>query len=194
MNIDTQEVARRICALREDMGISLPEMAQATGRSIEEYIAQESGVRDLTFTFLSKAADRLGVDVVELLTGEAPHLNGYTLTRADEGLSIKRRAQFEYLHKAPYLHGRMCEPFVVTAPYSADEQDKPIHLSNHAGQEFDYVISGRLRFQHDEHIEELGPGDSVLYDSGRPHGMIAIDGQPCVFLALVMKPRGQQIL
>jgi quercetin dioxygenase-like cupin family protein len=35
------------------------------------------------------------------------------------------------------------------------------------------VLSGRLRFTFEGHIEELDPGDSVYYDSGRKHGMIA---------------------
>ncbi|MBR2790541.1 MAG: cupin domain-containing protein, partial [Eggerthellaceae bacterium] len=99
-----------------------------------------------------------------------------------------RRAGFEYLHKAPFFKNKSVEPFVVTAPYLEEEQDKPIHLSYHAGQELDFIISGHLRFRYEDHIEDLAEGDLLLYDSGRGHGMIAIDGEPCVFLAVVMKP------
>lgn len=187
MEPNIQEVVNRIRALREDLGFSLQEMADATGRSVEEYEAQESGEQDLSFTFLYKCAEKLGVDVIDLLLGESPHLSGYSFVKAKEGLSIKRRAGFEYLHKAPYFKNKLCEPFLVTAPYVEEEQDKPIHLSHHAGQEFDFVISGKLRFAYEHHIEELEPGDCLLYDSGRGHGMIAIDGQPCVFLAIILK-------
>ena len=187
MEPNLKEVAGRIQALREDLDITMQEMAEATGRSVAEYAAQESGEQDLSFTFLYKCAERLGVDVIELLTGETPHLKGYCLTRAGEGLSIKRRAGFEYLHKAPHFKNKSCEPFWVTAPYLEEEQDKPIHLSKHTGQEFDYVLTGKMRFAYEDHIEELEPGDSILYDSGRGHGMIAIGGQPCTFLAIVMK-------
>jgi mannose-6-phosphate isomerase-like protein (cupin superfamily) len=164
-------------------------MAEATGRSVDEYAAQESGEKDFSFTFLYKCANAFGVDVVELLTGEAPHLKGYELVRKGEGLSIKRRAGFEYLHQAPFFSHKLCEPFVVTAPCIAEEQDAPIHLSYHEGQELDYIISGHLRFAYEEHIEELGPGDTLYYDSGRGHGMIAIGNEPCVFLAVVLKPQ-----
>jgi quercetin dioxygenase-like cupin family protein len=163
-------------------------MAEVTGRSVEEYAAQEGGEQDLSFTFLLKTANRLGVDVIELLTGEPPHLTGYEIVRSGEGLSIKRRAGFEYLHQAPFFKHKLSEPFIVTAPYLEEEQDKPIHLSTHAGQELDYIISGRLRFAYEEHIEELGAGDTLYYDSGRGHGMIAVGGEPCVFLAVVFKP------
>ena len=194
MEPNLKEVAGRIQALREDLDITMQEMAEATGRSVAEYAAQESGEQDLSFTFLYKCAARLGVDVIELLTGETPQLKGYCLTRAGEGLSIKRRAGFEYLHKAPHFQNKSCEPFWVNAPYLEEEQDKPIHLSKHTGQEFDFILSGKMRFAYEDHIEELEPGDCVLYDSGRGHGMIAIGGEPCTFLALVMKPEEDDII
>lgn len=194
MEPNIKEVANRICALREDCGYTYEDMAQATGRSIDEYIAQESGEEDLSFTFLYKCAEKLGVDVIELLTGETPHLRGYSLTRADDGLSIKRRAGFEYLHKAPHFSNKLAEPFKVCAPYIEEEQNRPIHLSYHEGQEIDYVISGKMRFAYENHIEELGPGDMLMYDSSRGHGMIAIGGEPCVFIAIVIRPSGEQII
>ena len=182
------EVVTRIRTLREDLGISTEHMAGATGRTVEQYEAQEAGSEDLSFTFLYKAARRLGVDVIELLTGESPHLTHYSIVRKGEGLHIRRREGFEYLHQAPFFKNKFCEPFIVTAPYIEEEQHKPIHLSMHSGQELDYIISGRMRFAYEERIEEAGPGDTLLYDSGRGHGMIAIGGEPCVFLAVVMKP------
>jgi transcriptional regulator with XRE-family HTH domain len=187
MKPDLKEVCRRIRALREDLDLTVDDMAQATGRSAEEYAAQETGEHDLSFTFLYKCANRLGVDVIELLTGEAPHLTGYEVTHQGEGLSIMRRAGFEYLHQASLFKDKLCEPFVVTAPYLPEEQDKPIHLSYHDGQELDFIISGHLRFAYEDHIEEVGPGDTLYYNSGRGHGMIAIGGEPCTFLAVVLK-------
>ncbi len=183
------EVADRIRALREDLGLSVADMAEATGLSEEEYRVAESGQRDLTFTFLYRCAEKLGVDIIELLTGENPHLTGYSVVRAGKGLSIKRREGFEYLHLAPNFADKLAEPFVVTAPFSAAEQTEPIKLSRHDGQEFDYVISGKLRFAFEDHVEELSAGDAVFYDSGRGHGMIACDGGPCTFLAVVLKDR-----
>lgn len=189
-----KEVAERIRLLREDCDLTMQEMADATGRTVAEYAAQESGEQDLSFTFLYKCAKVLGVDVIELLTGETPHLKGYSLVRAGEGLSIKRRAGFEYLHKAPRLQGKLAEPFLVTAPYLEEEQDKPIHLSYHKGMEFDYILTGHLRFAYEDHIEDLNPGDTLMYDSGRGHGMIATGGEPCTFLAIVMNPEGDGII
>lgn len=194
MEPNIKEVAGRIQALREDSGITMQEMADFTGRSLAEYAAQESGEQDLSFTFLYKCADKLGVDVIELLTGESPHLTGYELTEDGDGLCIKRRAGFEYLHKSPHFRHKLAEPFLVTAPYIEAEQNEPIHLSYHEGQEIDYIISGHMRFAYEDRIEELGPGDFLMYDSGRGHGMIATGGEPCIFIAIVIKPNGNRII
>ena len=187
-----KEVAGRIRALREDMGISVEDMARATGRSVEEYVAQESGTKDLSFTFMYKCAARLGVDVIELMTGENPHLSGHELMRAGDGLAVTKRYNgYQYLHKAPLFKNKLAEPFYVTIPYMADELDAP-HLSYHKGQEFDYVLKGRVRFSYEGRIEDLNPGDSVMYDSGRGHGLAALDGEPCVLLAIVLRPREEE--
>ena len=154
----------------------------------------ESGEEDLSFTFLYKCANVFGVDVIELLTGESPHLRGYSLVRAGEGLSIKRHAGFEYLHKAPHLGNKLAEPFLVTIPYVEEDQDKPIHLSYHKGQELDYIISGHLRFSYEGHAEDCGPGDVLMYDSARGHGLLALDGEPVVLLAVVIEPSDKQVI
>ena len=148
---------------------------------------------DLTFTFLYKCAHKLGVDITELLTGESPHIKWYSITHPDEGLPINRRSDFEYLHKAPYFKGRLCEPFYVTVPYQPESQNAPIHLSYHRGQELDYILDGHLRFAFEDHIEDVGPGDTLLYDSGRGHGIIAIGGADAHILAVVL-PEGGEII
>ena len=186
---DYKEVCGRIRTLREDMDITMQEMAEATGRTVAEYAAQESGETDPSFTFLHLCARRFGVDVVELLTGEAPHLTGYSLTRANDGLQIHRRESFQYLHKAPFFKNRFAEPFLVETPMETEEDAKgPLHLSCHEGQEIDYILEGRMRFQYEDHEEILEAGDLIMYDSGRGHGMVALDGKPCKILAFVMSP------
>ena len=193
MDPNIAEVAKRIHALREDSELTMQEMAEFTGISVAEYTAIEAGETDLSFTFLYRAAEKLGVDMIELLTGENPHLSGYSVVRAGEGLSIKRRAGFEYRHLAPNFKHKLAEPFVVTAPFAPEQQDTPITLSRHAGQELDFILSGSMRFAYEDHAEELVAGDTVYYDSGRGHGMIATGGEPCTFLAIVFKENDAEI-
>lgn len=188
-----QDIANRIRSLREDSDLTIEDMAIATGRSPEEYAARESGEMDLTFTFVYKCAMKFGVDVVEILTGESPRLKHYSIVRAGEGLPLERSTDFHYLHKAPHFKDRLGEVFLVDVPYQPESQNEPIHLSYHKGQELDYVLVGRLRFRFEDHFEEVGVGDTLFYDSGRGHGMIAIGGEDAQILAVVFNPRDEII-
>lgn len=186
METQIMEIAERIRGLREIMNISEEEMAKVIGISVDDYRGYESGENDFPFTFLLKCAQFFGIDIVELMTGENPRLSFYTVTRRGNGLPIQRRKGLEYRHLAPYIKNKRAEPFFVNAPYNEEEQNKPIKYSTHAGQEFDYVIKGSLKVDLDGHIEILGEGDSLFYDSGHRHGMIATGGSDCDFLALVI--------
>ncbi len=181
------EVAQRIRTLREIMGISPEEMAQKTGVTTENYLKYESGEMDFSFTFIYKCANNLNVDPTDLIKGESPTLSNYNLTRSGEGLPITRRAGFKYFNMAPLFKQKTAEPFMVEMPYNAADVDSPIKLSTHEGQEFDVVISGRMKVQIGNHTEVLGPGDSIYYNSSAPHGMIALDPEGTKFYAIVLK-------
>lgn len=183
------EIAERIRALREIMEITVGEMAEITGVSPEEYARLEEGRDDFSFTFLYKCAERFGVDLMEIVSGETPRLAGCTLVRKGQGLPIKRRKGFEYEHLAANFADKIAEPFLVTAPYIEEQQDAPIPLSTHEGEEMDYILSGSLRFVHNGHFMVLNAGDSVYYDSSKGHGMIAVGGEPCRFISIVMKEK-----
>lgn len=185
-------IAERIRGLREILDITTEEMARICGVTEAEYEEYENGARDFTFTFLYHCANRFGVDLMELMTGEPPRLLGYCLTRAGQGLQIKRREGFEYENMAPLFRERIAEPFIVTAPYREEEQDRPIALSSHDDQEYDMVLEGQLKFVYDGHVEILNPGDAVYYDSNRGHGMIAVGGKPCRFFAMVIRRNNER--
>ncbi len=186
METRIKEIAERIKGLREMMDLTPQDMAEAVGTTVEEYLDHENGKQDFNFTFLYKCADRFGVDIVEILTGEPPKLSFYSIVRKGTGLDIKRRAGFLYEHLSYRFRDKMAETFLVTAPYIEEEQDKPIYLSTHEGQEFNYIIPGSLKVRMESYQEILHAGDAIYYDSGRGHGMIATGGQDCVFLSVVM--------
>lgn len=88
MEIIITEIAQRIRDLREIMGYSVEEMAQAVDCTPEEYIAAEKGEVDFSFTFIYKCAEKFDVDMIELLTGDNPRLSFYSIVRKGEGLPI----------------------------------------------------------------------------------------------------------
>ena len=181
-----QEVARRIRDLREIENISEAEMAVKTEVSLEQYLAYEAGKLDFPFTFIHKCSLVFGVGMTDLLEGQSAHLSSYTVTRKGEGHDTAKENGIEIQNLAPLFRKKIAEPYYVRYEFDPTLQDKPIHLTNHSGQEFDFIISGRLKVQVGENVEILSEGDSIYYNSSTPHGMIAVDGTDCLFLAVVM--------
>ena len=186
MDYNIKDVSGRLKSTREYLDISVGEMASKTNVTTEEYISLENGEKDFSLSFLNEAANALGVELVELLTGVTPKLNTYSIVRKDKGLPIERRERFAYQHLAYLFKNKKIEPLLVTAPYDEEEQNKPIYLSVHDGQEMDYIISGTLKFQIGDHVEIVNEGDCIYYDSMNPRGMIAVDGKECKFLAILI--------
>ena len=180
------EVALRIRELREIVGFTPAEMAERTGVSEEQYLDYEMGAADLPFTFLHKCALALGVALIQLLEGHSAQLSSYTVTRKGMGLITASEDGIIIQNMAAMFRKKLATPYWITYQYSEELQDQPIHTTTHGGQEFDLVVKGSLKVRIGEHTEILHEGDSVFYDSSTPHGMIAIGGEDCVFLAMIM--------
>ena len=193
LNYKIQEMAHRIRELREIENFTIAEMAMKTGVTEQEYIDCELGRSDLNFAFLYRCALAFGVDVGDIIEGSSPNLNSFTVTRQGEGQRIEEAHDMVYYNMAASFRNRIAEPLYVQAAYSADAEKEDIKLTTHEGQECDIVIEGQLKVQVGEHISVLNPGDSIYYDSGTPHGMIAVGGKDCLFYAIVLNPTGAPI-
>ena len=180
------EVAARIREMREIMGFSQNTMAQKTDLSLAEYKAYESGETDLPFTFIHKCALAFNIDITDLLEGHSTRLTSYTVTRRGQGQQTAKEVGIDIQNLAPKFKNKIAEPYWVKYEYSDELQSKPIQLATHAGQEFDIIISGSLLVQIGTNKEVLHEGDCIYYNSSTPHGMIAIDGTDCLFVAVVL--------
>ena len=186
MNYDIKDVSARLKGTREYLDITVEEMSKKTGTTLTEYASLENGEKDFSLSFLNDCSAAMGVELIELLTGNPATLKKYSLVRNGKGLPIKRREGFSYQHMAFAFKKKKAEPFMVTVPYSDDEQSKPVMFSSHEGQEMDVIISGKLKFTIGEHTEILEEGDCIYFDAHNPHGMIAVGGQDCKLLAVLI--------
>lgn len=183
MNENIQLIAERIAVLRDIMEITTAEMAEVVGISEEEYKDYEAGNRDFTFSFLYTVADKLGVNITDILTGQSAKLSVFSLVRAGEGLQIHRRKEYEYQHLAYIFKNKKMEPFLVVS--QPDEEEIPMH--SHIGQEFNYILEGSMTIYVGDSSAVLHPGDAVYFDSKYPHSTRAENGKPCKFLAIIAK-------
>jgi quercetin dioxygenase-like cupin family protein len=182
MTESAKDIAQRVRGLREDMGISAAEMAGFVQATPEQYRAYESAAEDIPASVLSEIAGKLKVDLGLLLKGEVPKMSVFSVTRKGRGAVVDRRRGYNYENLVASFRGARFEPFLVTLPETPS--DAPIPQNVHPGQEFNYILEGRMRVKVQDNEEILDAGDSVIFDASKPHGMKAIGGQ-ARFLAII---------
>ena len=180
------EIAQRIREMREISGFSIAEMAEKAEVTAEEYAVYEEGTTDFPFSFLHKCATVFNIEITDLLEGHSANLSSYTVTRKGKGQHTAKEDGIEIQNLAPLFRKKLAEPYWVKYDYDPLLQNKPIHLTKHSGQEFDLVLKGKLKVQVGDNIEYLEEGDSIYYNSSTPHGMIAVGGEDCLFVAVVL--------
>ena len=182
-----KEIANRIRELRLITGLSVADMAARTGLSEAEYTECEAGNRTLSVAFLYHCALNFGVDMSDILEGKSPKLRSYALTRRGEGQRIEEAHNMVGFNLASGFRNRIALPLYMELNYRAGAEEGEIDLVTHEGQECDIVIRGQMKIRIGDKTEVLGPGDCIYYDSGTPHGMIAVGGEDCAFYAIVLR-------
>ena len=182
MTEQLKEMGLRLSALRKIADKTPETFCREAGITVQELEAYKKGERDFSFSFLYNAARILGVDVIDLMSGDSPRLSDWCLVRKGEGYVIDRRAAYKYNHLAFTFRNKKAEPFMVTVE---PKNETPV-LNSHDGQEFNWLVSGRMRFYISNKEYDLEPGDSVYFDSSIPHAMKALDNAKVQFLAIVI--------
>jgi transcriptional regulator with XRE-family HTH domain len=179
MHQDLMEIPRRMRELREILEISAFEMANRLGVPLETYEGYENGEADIPISTLYEVAGILNIDFTELITGEAPKMSTYAVTRQGRGANVQRYG-YACASLAYNFIDREMEPLLVTL----SPDDKPCAMVTHAGQEFNLVLAGTVRVVIGGHEHLLHEGDSIYFDPRQPHGQSAVDG-PASFLTVI---------
>ena len=182
MNEQIKQIAERLKGLRESLDLSVEGMAQQMNKQEKDIQLYESGEVDIPLSFLFDVSQKFGVDTSTLISGEEPRMASYFLTRYEKGTSVERNKAYKYQALASGYKHPKAEPFEVTV----EANDQEIHLNSHKGEEFNYVLEGRLLFLINGRELILNPGDSIYFDSSNLHGMKALDNKRVKFLAIIL--------
>lgn len=185
MDEQIKQIAERLRGLRDALDLRVEEVASDCKLTVDEYRALESGESDLSVSLLQRIAHKYGITLDELMFGEEPKMKSYFLTRKGTGVSVERTKAYKYESLASGFKDRIADPFIVTV--EPKPEGTAVYFNTHEGQEFNLVIEGRLLLNINGKELILNPGDSLYFDSSKPHGMLALDGKTVKFLAVVMQ-------
>lgn len=176
-----EQVATRLKGLRDALDLSISDIAQASGVTEETYLEYESGSGDIPVSFLHRLAHQYGVELTALLFGEEPKMTSYFVTRKGKGEKVERTKAYEYQSLGAGFANRVLDPFMVTV----EPTDNETKTNSHEGQEFNYVIEGRMEITISGNKIILNEGDSIMFNATFPHKMRALDDKKVTFIAII---------
>jgi len=179
-----RNIADRIRDLREIAGKSAGEAAAELGLTAELYGKYESGESEIPVSLMYEIANIYNVELTEILTGDAPTLSTWCFVRKGGGVDVERTSKYKYQNLAFNFAHKKSEPFLVTV--TPEDEDIPVYLNVHPGQEFNYVVEGTLKIVIKGRELILNEGDSLYFDSSSPHGMKAVGEKTARFIAIIM--------
>lgn len=180
-NHNIEQVAKRLRGLRDALDLSTAEIARVCNIEENAYIAYENGESDVSVSFLHRLSHEYGVELTALLFGEEPKMKSYFVTRKGKGEKMERTKAYSYQSLAAGFTNKIMDPFMVTVEPST-KADK---LNSHEGQEFNFVIKGRMELTIGGNKIILEEGDSIMFDATRPHMMRALDDKSVKFIAII---------
>jgi transcriptional regulator with XRE-family HTH domain len=178
-------VGDRVRSIREKNGLTLADVASRTGYDQAFLASIEANEVSPPLGVLIKLGKALDMKMGYFISGG--ETKPFTVVRASERQQIARRASskdqaygYTYQALAPNKTDRHMEPFLVTLEPSTDKA-----LSAHEGQEFIFVLEGKMEAILDQDRVVLEPGDAIYYDSNVPHLVRCADGPFARILAVL---------
>jgi len=179
-------VGERVKKLREEKGLTIEDVCQRTDLSQETIRQIEEELISPPLGTLIRLARALEMKMGALIAPAGPR--PFTVVRADERKAVSRYASkkgarlgYAYQHLAYDKGDRSMEPFLLTLEPAEAKEER----SSHEGEEFIFVLEGRVEAHLGEAVEVLEPGDALYYDSNLPHLIKCHGGKEATILAVL---------
>lgn len=181
MNDQLKLIAERIKDLREFSDYTTEELAKKVNIPHDDYLDIENGKTDIPIGMLYNIAAALQIDPTVLLTGESSSTDEAQVVYDGKGMEIERYKGYSFVSLAHKFINRKMEPMIVTLKGGIEPE-----LVQHTGQEFNYVISGKIRVLHGNKEYYLRAGDCIYFNPAIPHAQISMDAES-KFLTIILE-------
>jgi transcriptional regulator with XRE-family HTH domain len=181
-------IGREVRAFRRKLDMTVADLSKASGLSAGMLSKIENGMTSPSLATLRALSRALHVPVTAFFRRYEEESDA-THVKAGEGLRIERRgtrAGHQYQLLGHSVGKRVAvEPYLITLTAESDV----FPIFQHAGQEFLYVLEGRVSYRHGDRTYLLEPGDSLFFDADAPHGPEELHSLPIRFLSVSVYSR-----
>ncbi len=179
-------IGREVREYRKKLGITVADLATATGLSLGMLSKIENGVTSPSLTTLQAIARALGIQMTDLFRRFEEDRNA-VFVRAGEGIEIERRGtrsghQYNLLGHIKGADNRLIvEPYLIMLTAESDT----FPTFQHGGLELLYLLEGEMIYRHGDKLYHMKPGDSLFFDADAPHGPDKMISFPIRFLSVI---------
>lgn len=183
-------IGHEVRTYRKKLGITVADLAQATGMSVGMLSKIENGNISPSLTTLQALSKALGVPLTAFFRGfEEP--KSASFVKAGEGVNLERRGTRAGHHYSLLGHienntsGVIVEPYLITLNTSSDI----FPTFQHEGMEFLYMLEGEVVYRHGDRLYRMEAGDSLFFDADAPHGPEELVTLPARYLSIISYPQ-----
>jgi transcriptional regulator with XRE-family HTH domain len=173
---------RRLRELRTEQGLTLQQVADRANIDISTLSRLEAGRRRLALDHLPALAAALGVSADDLI-GCAPTRDPRVRERprTHDGMTVWPLTR----------GGSAAGPRAYRINISSTRRTPPDELAVHEGNDWLYVVTGRLRLLLGDEQFTIEAGEAAEFSTWTPHWFGAVDGP--VELILIVGPQGERL-
>lgn len=173
-------IGKKLQKLRREKKLSLKNIANETGMSTDYISKVEKGEKIPPVAVLLQLSRALEIDSSILLQEEKERAERKS---ADD--YQKRTEDYTYENLTPEARHKHLKAFKITIDPKSDHKGVSYQ---HAGEEFHYVLKGRIEVMVGENRNVLGPGDSLHFNSNIVHKLKNIDSVKAELLVVLYTP------
>ena len=180
-------VGQAIRILRNQQGLSLRDLSERCGLSINAISKIERGENSPTVSSLHHLASALGLQITDFFRQE---IHEFAVFIKSEESTILRSDGIIIESLGSGLPNQQLEPFkMIVAPKSGTISE-PV---SHSGEEFIYCLTGKLEYFVGEETFILEPGDRLLFKANQAHSWRNLGEEPAEVILVLETDRSKPL-
>ena len=165
-----KRIGKKIRDFRKAKSLTISELSSITNLSEGQLSRIETGKSSAPVSTLDVIAKSLDTKIGFLFDMEDPQEDlKVDLTKKNERISSRRgMKEFGYNYEAlvSKKKNKLMEPFILRIDKNKNNE---VVVFNHKGEEFLFVLKGKLVFIYDDQKFYMEEGDSIYFDATRNH-------------------------
>jgi transcriptional regulator with XRE-family HTH domain len=177
-------IGKQVRISRKSAGVTLQQLSKQSLLSASMLSKIENGQISASLKTIQLICHALNISITSLFKQHDKDVEP-TFIKSGNGLTIERAGSDESRHYQLLGHNvsgsLKVEPCLITV--TSRDYDFPDF--QHKGIEFIYMLKGKMDYYYGTEIYHFQKGDSIYFDSDKPHGPKKIISDECQFLTVI---------